>query len=133
LVDLTTKVGQRAIVQLTMEQIVWFTTVGEDHAPQPSPVWFLWNDEAALIFSRPDAPKVRNVGFNPHVALNFRGDSLVISGQAAILQSAPGTEVIAAYIEKYREGIAKLGMTPDSFTAMYSTPLRVTPTKLRGN
>jgi len=133
LIDFTTRVGQRAMAQLTTEQLVWFTTVGADHAPQPSPVWFLWDGEAILIFSRPDAPKVRNVGHNPHVALNFRGDALVMAGQAVIVQTAPDTDVIAAYVEKYREGIVKFGMTPDTFTAMYSTPLRVTPTRLRSN
>lgn len=133
MIDFTTAVGKRAAAQLTTEQVVWFTTVGGDSAPQPSPVWFLWDGETVLVFSRPDAPKVRNMVRNPQVALNFRTDSLVISGQAAIAPEAPRPETIAAYLEKYRDGIARLGMTPDALRATYSTALRVQPTRVRGN
>ena len=133
MVDFTTAVGKRAMSQLTSEQVVWFTTVGEDNAPQPSPVWYLWDSETVLIFSRPEAPKVRNVAHNPLVALNFRGDSLVISGQAAIAQATPRADEVAAYVEKYREGIARLEMTPETLIATYSTALYVTPIRLRGN
>ncbi len=133
LIDFTTAVGKRAQTQLATEQVVWSTTVGEDTAPHPSPVWFLWDGETVLVFSRPDAPKVRNVAHNPHVALNFRGDSLVLSGQATIAPKAPRPDSVAAYFEKYRDGIARLGMTADAVAATYATALRVRPTRVRGN
>lgn len=36
------------------------------------------------------------------------------------------------YIEKYRNGIADLGMTESGFAEDYSVGIRVTPAKLRG-
>ncbi len=133
MIDFTTVVGKRAMAQLTAEQIVWFTTVGTDHAPQPSPVWFRWDGEALLIFSRPDAPKVRNVAGNPQVALNFQKDALVIAAKAVASPDPPHPDEIAAYIEKYREGIPKVEPTPERFFAVYSTAIRVTPLRIRAN
>lgn len=133
MIDFTTAVGTRAMAQLTTEQIVWFTTVGANHAPQPSPVWFLWNGETLLIFSRPDAPKVRNVAGNPHVALNFQRDALMIAAEAAVSPDPAHSDEIAAYVEKYREGIPQVEPTPERFFAVYSTAIRVTPLRLRAN
>jgi len=133
MIDFTTVVGKRAMAQLTAEQIVWFTTVGTDYAPQPSPVWFLWDGEAALIFSRPDAPKVRNVAGNPQVALNFREDALVIAATAVVSPAPAHPDEIAAYVVKYREGITTFKHTPESFIEVYSTAIRVTPLRIRAN
>jgi hypothetical protein len=36
-----------------------------------------------------------------------------------------------AYVDKYREGIKQLGMTPEQMAADYSVALRVTPTRIR--
>ena len=36
-----------------------------------------------------------------------------------------------AYVEKYREHIERLGSEPEPFGRLYSTPIRITPTRRR--
>ena len=47
--------------RLDDELVVWLTTVRSDATPQPSLVWFLWEDEEFLVFSEPDKAKLRNI------------------------------------------------------------------------
>ena len=46
---------------LHTEKMAWLTTVRADGMPLPTPVWFLWNDGQFLLFSEPEAVKVRNI------------------------------------------------------------------------
>ncbi|HMO58813.1 MAG TPA: TIGR03667 family PPOX class F420-dependent oxidoreductase [Roseiflexaceae bacterium] len=136
-IDQSTEFGRRVLRRLHAEQIIWLTTVGADGTPQPSPVWFIWEAGTLLIYSRPDAPKVRNIGRHPQVALNFNSDAhgddiVVLVGTAEILLQAPTVGELPAYIEKYRRGMASLNMTPAAFAEMYSCAIRVTPRRLRG-
>jgi PPOX class probable F420-dependent enzyme len=136
-IDTSTPFGERVARRLREDVIVWLTTVGPDQTPQPSPVWFLQDDGEFLIYSRPDTPKLRNIGRSPRVALHLdgdrRGDDIVIlTGQARIVPDHPPADQVPAYLEKYRQLIAHNGMTPDSFARDYSVAIRVTPTTLRG-
>jgi PPOX class probable F420-dependent enzyme len=138
MIDLTSEFGARVARRLEKEPIIWMTTIGPDGTPQPVPVWFLWIDEAFLIYSRPDKPKLRNIQHNPKVALNFDGDGgggdiIVFNGEAAIDPHAPPSNELPAYQEKYRERIAGIGMTPETFARGYSVAVRVKPTKIRGH
>jgi PPOX class probable F420-dependent enzyme len=136
-IDFTTEFGQRALNRLENEQIVWMTTTSKSGAPQPSPVWFVWEDDHVLIFSQPNTPKLRGIERNPQVSLNFNsnqsGDDVVVfSGTAEILGTEPSSDRIAAYQTKYGSSIVGLGYTPESFAADYSVVIRVTLEKLRG-
>ena len=109
MLDTGTEFGSGAARRLREEPIIWLTTVRGDGLPQPSPVWFHWDGDGR------------------------GGDIVVISGEARIDVDAPPAHGVAAYIEKYRESIARIGMTPESFAADYSVAVRVTPTNLRGH
>ena len=52
-VDPSTAFGARARRRLDGELIGWLVTVNGRGAPQPSPVWFLWDGESFLVYSRP--------------------------------------------------------------------------------
>jgi PPOX class probable F420-dependent enzyme len=111
-------------------------TVNGHGAPQPSPVWFLWDDGSILLYSRPETPKLRNIQSNPRVAMHLndggRGDDVVIlSGRAAVSDDPPAHE-LPAYVDKYGGLIERNGWTPQSFAADYSVPVRIRPTGLRG-
>jgi len=117
--------------------VIWFTTVRADGMPQPTPVWFVWQDGAFLIYSMPNAQKVRNIRANPKVAVNLddthNGETYtVFMGQAVIDPAAPRASQVAAYRDKYRQGILDINMTAESFDAGFSTAIRVTPTQVRG-
>lgn len=138
MLDFTTDFGRRAAERLRTEQIIWLITVGDDGMPQPSPVWFIWEGETALIYSQPDTPKIRNIARHPQAALHLDGDGdggniVVLTGRAAIAPDAPPATAHAAYLAKYDAGIRGIDMTPGSFAAAFSTPIRITPTKLRGH
>ena len=136
-VDTSTPFGSRVLRRLQEEPVIWLVTVDADGTPQPSPVWFLWDSETALIYSQPNTPKLRNIERQPRVALHFDGDSdggniIVLTGTAAIDHDAPPATAVPLYLEKYRTRIGDIGMEPDSFAAAYSVALRVTPAKVRG-
>jgi PPOX class probable F420-dependent enzyme len=123
---------------LREDLIVWLVTVGADGTPQPSPVWFLWEGATCLIYSRPGTPKLRNVSERPRVALHFDGDGrggdiVVLTGSARLDPAAGPADRLPAYVEKYREAMARIGMTPETFARAYSVALRVTPRRVRGH
>ncbi|MCC6616270.1 MAG: TIGR03667 family PPOX class F420-dependent oxidoreductase [Anaerolineae bacterium] len=118
-------------------EYMWFTTVRADGQPQPTPVWFVFEDGKFLIYSQPQAQKIRNIRANPKVALNIvlRDDAeefLVIMGDAVLDPGALPATKQAAYMNKYAESIPAIDMTPESFDAMFSLAIRVTPTRVRG-
>lgn len=137
-IDTSTDFGQRVLDRLENEQIIWLTTQGKGGKPQPSPVWFLpYQDESLMIYSRPDTPKLRNIAANPTVALTFNtsaeGSGVVIfHGDAQLDEAIPQAIDNAPYLEKYLDGIKRIGMTPESFSDEYSVAIRVDLSSLRG-
>lgn len=137
-VDPATEFGARVERRLREDTIGWLVTSAKDGAPQPNPVWFLWDGETVLIYSQPGQAKLKNIERNPAVAFNLDsqsgGDDIVIlTGTAAVDGSAPKPHEIAAYVAKYEDGMRRLELgTPEEFSASYSVAIRVTPTKVRG-
>jgi len=138
MIDFTTEFGQRAKKHLDEEYFIWFTTTGADLTPQPRPVWFIWENDSFIIFSKPDAFKVTHIKQHPNVALHFNTDDkadedvIVFLGRAEIDSDVPPAHEVPAYFEKYESGMEELGMTPEAFSEEYSLAIRVAPTKLRG-
>ena len=138
IIDTNRKFGARAAQRLREEQVIWLTTVRADGIPQPNPVWFLWDGETILIYSQPSARKVMHLQSHPQVALHFNttddgDDVVVITGEARIDPDAPLVHQNAAYLEKYRQGIGDVQMTPESMGQSYSTAIRVIPRHVRGS
>jgi len=74
MIDFSTEFGQKVKRHIDREHFIWFTTVGTDLTPQPRPVWFIWENNSFLIFSRQDAFKVAHVKQHSNVALHFNTD-----------------------------------------------------------
>ena len=137
IIDTSSEFGQRVSRRLADEQVVWLATVDSIGTPQPNPVWFIWDGQTALVYSQPNQAKIRNVERNGHASLHFNsdfhgGDVVVLSATAHIEPGAPAADQNPAFIEKYADGIASINMTPESFAAAYSVPIRIIPTKVRG-
>jgi len=116
--------------------VIWLTTVRPDGQPQTSPVWFLWDGERFLLYSRPRSQKVPNIRGNRRVSLNLDGDRdggeiVTIEGTGEIDQQSPPANEVQAYVGKYREHIKRLGSEPEPFARAYSVPIRITPTRRR--
>ena len=126
----------RAESRLRAEPIVWLTTVRADGQAQSSPVWFLWDGETFLLYSQPDAQKVRNLAANPKVSLHLdddgSGDDVVsVEGTAEVEPDTPRADHLDGYLAKYRAAIEALGYEPGPFARTYSTAIRVRPTRVR--
>ena len=138
MVDLTSKFGRVVNHHLSNDYVIWLTTVDSKLAPQPRPVWFIWEEDTFLIFSQPTAYKVKHILKNPKVALHFNSDQtgeehvIVFLGDATIDVQCPPAHKVLAYFKKYETGIADLNMTPEEFSREYSTAIRIRPTEVRG-
>jgi PPOX class probable F420-dependent enzyme len=135
MLDVNTPNGHRADSRLREEAVIWLTTVNGAGQPQSSPVWFLWDGSSILIYSRPNQ-KVQNIARHPRVSLHLNdngrgGDIVSIEGSGEVDASAPPAHKLPAYLEKYAEGIQRIGMDPEGFAAAYSQAIRVTPRRIR--
>ena len=137
MIDEGSEFGARVARRLREEIVVWLTTVTPTGAPLPRPVGFVWDGgEVVWIYSQPGA-RVRNIAANPKVTLNFDGDGrggdiVVLSGTAQVDPDAPAADANPAHMEKYAAQIERVGMTPASFAARFSVPVRVLLTRLDG-
>jgi PPOX class probable F420-dependent enzyme len=138
--DPSTPFGERVARRLREDPMIWLTTVDAKGTPQPTPVWFLWDETTStiLIYSRADAKRLTHIQQNPRVALNFDGngqggDIIVITGQAQVSSDDPPAYQLPSYAEKYRERMARGFSTAENFSSLYPVALRVRPAAVRGH
>ena len=138
--DPSTAFGERIARRLREERLIWFTTVDAKGTPQPTPVWFLWDEtnSTILIYSRADAKRLAHLQQNPRIALNFDGngvggDIIVITGEAQVSTDDPPADHLPIYEEKYRDFIARRYETAEKFAAVYPVALRIRPIAIRGH
>lgn len=139
MLDFNSKFGRVVKKHLKSKYFIWLTTVDSKGMPQPRPVWFIWEDDSFLIFSQPNAYKVKHLKNNPKVSLHFNTtdetgekDVIVLNGEAVIDKDVPSAHKIKAYMKKYKTGILGLNATPEEFSKEYSTTIRIKPTEVRG-
>ena len=132
--DRSTPAGTKGLALLENAYVTWLTTVRPNGQPQSSPVWFVMDDDEFLIYSLKGTARTANLESNPRVSLNLDSnagaDIVVVEGDARVVEGPPSTEH-AAYQDKYREGIRRLGNTPESFAERYSVVLRIAPKRWR--
>ncbi|GMQ78976.1 MAG: TIGR03667 family PPOX class F420-dependent oxidoreductase [Anaerolineae bacterium] len=138
LISSDTEFGKRVNQRLQDEKIIWLTTVDKNGIPQTRPVWFYWNNESFLVYSRPGAAKLKHTSSNPGVGLNFDGDGkggdiIVFIGKVERIKDEIPSEERQAYCEKYKEGFKRIGMTADQFGEVYSEAIRIKPERVRGH
>lgn len=138
MIELASDFGRTVHQHLEDQYVIWLTTVDSNLMPQPRPVWFIWQEDAFLIFSQPGAHKVAHIEKNPNVALHFNTDEtgdrhvIVFTGEASISTDYPPAHQVLAYFNKYKDGIAALEMTPEEFSREYFTAIKIHPTEVRG-
>ena len=125
-----------AAERLSSAPAVWLTTVDPDGQPQSTPVWFLWDGSTFLIYSRSHTAKLRNIEANPRVSLHLDGDgqggdNVIVEGTAELLVGFSAADEVEGYVEKYRDRIDAMGLTPTTLAAVYQVAIRVTPTRVR--
>jgi PPOX class probable F420-dependent enzyme len=135
-IDTSTELGARAEQRLRSERTIWLVTTTPDGTPSVRPVWFVWDGESFLVFSQPNAAKVRQINANPNVCLHLDADQwgeniVIVSGEARVAPDHPPVDQTAAYVEKYAWGFERLGVSASEYANDYSMPILITFTSLR--
>jgi PPOX class probable F420-dependent enzyme len=126
-----------AVAALELDPVAWLSSVRHDGSPHLVPVWFHWDGERVLAFSKPHARKVENLRRQPRVmlAVGTPGpdfDVELIEADAE-LPDAPATEVMpSGFGSKYAELLRRAGLTAQRFAEVYSQPIVLRPTRFLG-
>ena len=134
--DSTTLAAHRVRMFLEREPVIWLSTSRPDGAPHLVPTWFAWDGQTIVIRSKPEARKVRNLRHDPRAMLAL-GDAeddfdVGLLEARADIDDGRGDELPDAFVEKYGERIARLGLTLAEFAATYSATIRLTPARALG-
>lgn len=127
----------RIVRFLEREPIVWLSTVRPDGNPHLVPIWFSWDGESILIFSKPDAQKVRNLRAHPTVMLAL-GDAdadfdIGLLKGTAELSATPAPEALTPeHLAKYAAQMAAIGLDAETYAATYSQVIRIVPDEYLG-
>jgi PPOX class probable F420-dependent enzyme len=124
---------------LETEPVIWLSSIRMDGAPHLVPTWFVWDGETIVIRSKSYARKVQNLVHDPRamVALGDAEDDFdvgLLEARAEVVLGEPAAPkpLPAAFVAKYRERIAGLGLTPIEFAATYPATIRLTPARALG-
>lgn len=135
---LPTERQQHVAARLRSNLIAWFTSVRDDGQPTTIPVWFLVRDDDVLMYTTPGARKLRNLRENPKVVLSLDvtdvgRDNIRIEGVVTTAVNEPAADQNPAYLAKYMERMAAMFGDAATFSAAFSVPLIVTPSKVRAS
>ncbi|HEX9988852.1 MAG TPA: pyridoxamine 5'-phosphate oxidase family protein [Chloroflexia bacterium] len=136
MLDLSKPKHAHADERLRNDVMGWLGTVRPDGRPHLVAVWFLWDGETILIFSKKDQ-KIRNLQSNTQTIFALDdtkggGEVIVIEGEAALLEHGSVTPALPAYEEKYAPQLARFGWTGESMGREYTEPIRITPKRIMG-
>jgi PPOX class probable F420-dependent enzyme len=123
-IDFTQEVSGR----LTSDKYGWLTTVAKSGQPVPRLVWFYADGTDLIVYSMPNAAKVRHIDNHPRVSLNLDSDGngagiIVVGGNAVVDEVGADPREDKAYWAKYEANAAQFGLT--EAMANYSTRLRI--------
>ena len=129
-VELTQEVSDR----LASDNYGWLTTVAKSGQPVPRLVWFYFDGTDVIVYSMPDAGKVRHIRNHPRVSLNLDSDGngagiIIVGGNATV--DAEGIDPLEdeRYRAKYAELAASFGFS-EEFLAAYNTRLKISIDKV---
>jgi PPOX class probable F420-dependent enzyme len=128
----TTVAATRIHRFLEREPVVWLSTVRPDGGPHLVPIWFWWDGDALLVFSKPGAQKVRNLRVHPSVMLAL-GDAEddfdvgLLRGRGELLERPTSDVLPAAHLDKYAAKLASIGLSAEEYAATYSQVIRIVP------
>lgn len=134
--DSGSEADSHALDRLRTDMIGWLTTVTPEGQPQTFPIWFLWEDGEALIFSDKRAKRNVNIAHGPRVTLHLNddgrgGDVVVIEGEARVDDATQQIPQHAAYLAKYGSWIIDQLGSAEEMATIYNVPLRIRPTRGR--
>jgi PPOX class probable F420-dependent enzyme len=127
----------QADAALRSDPVVWLSSVQPDGRPHLVPVWFHWDGEQIVAFSKPHARKVGNLRDQPSVmlAVGTPGPEFEVEliEATAELPDEPAERVMPdGFGAKYRDLLHRAGLTVQRFAEVYSQPIVLRPTRFLG-
>jgi PPOX class probable F420-dependent enzyme len=116
------------------QRVMWLTTVRPDGRPHVVPIWFSWDGQTFLVFSKPHAVKVANIRARSQVMLAI-GDPLadfdvqLIEASAELLDEPAATAMPPRHLGRYRDWLESIGLDRDEYVRTYSQAIRLVPTR----
>jgi PPOX class probable F420-dependent enzyme len=103
---MTVEFTQEVSDRLSSDKYGWLTTVAKSGQPVPRLVWFYFDATDVIVYSEPNAAKVRHIRAHPRV-------SFIIGGVTSV--DAEGADPLAdeRYLAKYDEYAASLGFSKE--------------------
>jgi PPOX class probable F420-dependent enzyme len=128
-VEFTQEVSSR----LESDHYGWLTTVAKSGQPVPRLVWFYFDGADVIVYSMPNAAKVRHVEAHPRVSLNLDSDGngagiIIVGGEATIDAADVDPRKDEAYWTKYKADAEQFGLT--EAIGNYNTRLKFTVDKV---
>jgi PPOX class probable F420-dependent enzyme len=122
---------------LRADPVVWLSSVQPDGRPHLVPVWFHWDGERIVAFSKPNARKVDNLRGRPTVmlAVGTPGpdfDVELIEAEAELPETPASDVMPEGFGAKYRELLRRAGLSVQRFAEVYSQPIVLRPTRFLG-
>jgi PPOX class probable F420-dependent enzyme len=123
-VEFTQEVSSR----LESSHYGWLTTVAKSGQPVPRLVWFYVDGTDLIVYSMPNAAKVRHIDAHARVSLNLDSDGngggvIVMGGNAVVDEVGVDPREDKTYWAKYQADADQFGLT--EALANYSTRLRI--------
>ncbi len=122
---------------LREDPVVWLSSVQSDGRPHLVPVWFHWDGERIVAFSKPHAKKIDNLRDKPSVmlAVGTPGPDFeveLIEAVAEVPNAPAATLMPEAFGAKYRDLLRRAGLSVQRFAEVYSQPIVLRPTRFLG-
>ena len=119
------------------DPVAWLSSVQPDGRPHVVPVWFHWDGERIVAFSKPNARKIGNLRDQPSVmlAVGTPGPEFEVELIEAIAEipEADASEVMPeGFGAKYRDLLRRANLTVQRFAEVYSQPIVLRPTRFLG-
>jgi PPOX class probable F420-dependent enzyme len=124
---------QEVTERLGTDHYGWLTTVAKSGQPVPRLVWFYFDGADVIVYSMPNAAKVRHSQAHPRVSLNLDSDGngagiIVVGGVMAVDAVDVDPREDQAYWMKYKSDAEQFGLT-EAMPA-YNTRLKITLDKV---
>lgn len=122
---------------LRSDPVAWLSSVQPDGSPHLAPIWFFWDQDRIVAFSKPGARKVSNLRRHPRamLAVGTPGPEFEVELIEAAVEfpDAPAREVMPpAFGDKYRDLLQRAGLTLGRFAEVYSQPIVLRPVRFLG-
>jgi PPOX class probable F420-dependent enzyme len=117
--------------------VLWLSSVSANGRPHVVPIWFVWDGERILAFSKPNARKLSNLRTEPRamVAVGSPGPDFaveLIEADAELPRASAADLMPPAFATKYRRLLRRADLTLQRFAEVYSQPIVLRPTRFVG-